>query len=81
MQAAGSNKGDGKHLFKIPINPFGPNAPFLHPLKTSENHTVFCFQGVGNGCFENEWINTYWWLELSISDVKGIFYALKKKLK
>ena len=58
MQAAGSNKGDGKHLFKILINPFVPNAPFLHPLKTSENHTVFCFQGVGNGCIENERVNT-----------------------
>ena len=29
------------------IKPFVPNAPFLYPLKTSENLTVFlCFQGV-----------------------------------
>ena len=28
------------------INPFGPYAPFLHPLKTSENLMVFCFHGI-----------------------------------
>ena len=28
------------------INPFVSYAPFLYPLKTSENLTVFCFQGV-----------------------------------
>ena len=28
------------------INPFVPNAPFLYPLKTSENRKVFlCFHG------------------------------------
>ena len=27
-------------LFKILFNPFVPNAPFLYPLKTSENLTV-----------------------------------------
>ena len=28
------------------FNPFVPNAPFLYPLKTSENLTIFlCFQG------------------------------------
>ena len=26
-----------KHLVKYFINPFVPNAPFLYPLKTSEN--------------------------------------------
>ena len=41
------------------INPFVPNAPFLYPLKTSENLTVFlCFQGVEKGCIENEWVKT-----------------------
>ena len=25
----------------IIFNPFAPNAPFLYPLKTSENFTVF----------------------------------------
>ena len=35
--------------------PFVPNAPFLYPLKTSENLTAFgCFQGVKKGCIENE---------------------------
>ena len=30
----------------IYFNPFVPNAPFLYPLKTSENRKVFwCFQG------------------------------------
>ena len=29
------------------INPLVPNVPFLYPLKTSENFTVFwCFMGV-----------------------------------
>ena len=28
-------------LCQIPFNPFVPNAPFLLPLKTSENLTVF----------------------------------------
>ena len=36
------------------INPFIPNAPFLYPLKTSENCKVFwCFQGVDKGCTGN----------------------------
>ena len=40
------------------INPFFPNAPFLYPLKTSKNLTVFWyFQGVEKGCIGNEWVN------------------------
>ena len=39
-------------------DPFVPNAPFLYPLKTSENLTVFCFQGVEKGCIRNEWVNS-----------------------
>ena len=32
------------------INPFVPNAPFLYPMKTSENLNVFCcFQEVEKG--------------------------------
>ena len=27
------------------------------PLKTSENYTVFCFQGLERGCIGNEWVN------------------------
>ena len=35
-----------------------PNAPFLYPLKTSENRNVFwCFQGVKKGYICNEKIN------------------------
>ena len=37
------------------INPFFPNAPFLYPLKTSENRKVFwCFQWVEKGCIGNK---------------------------
>ena len=37
------------------LNPYVPNAPFLYPLKTSENITVSCFQEVGNGYIGNKW--------------------------
>ena len=30
--------------------------PFLYPLKTSDNLTVFCFQGVENG---NKWVKIH----------------------
>ena len=41
----------------VGLNPLVPNAPFLYPLKTSENVTVFwCFQGVGKGCIGNKWV-------------------------
>ena len=44
---------------KQPFNAFVPNAPFLYPLKISENLTVFWyFQGVGKGCIGNEWVKT-----------------------
>ena len=37
------------------FNPFVPNASFLYPLKTSENHKIFwCFQGVNKKCIGNE---------------------------
>ena len=39
----------------IKLNPFVPNAPFLCPLKTSENRNVFwCFQGVEKECIGKE---------------------------
>ena len=39
------------------VKPFVPNAPFLYPLKTSENRQIFrCFQRVEKGCIENKWI-------------------------
>ena len=43
----------------LQINPFVPNAPFLYPLKTSENHKLFWyFQGVEKGCIDigNKWV-------------------------
>ena len=50
-----------RKLFKLEylyVNPFVPNAPFLYPLKTSENQKVLrCFQGVEKGCIGNEWVN------------------------
>ena len=43
---------------KLCLNPFVPNALFLHPLKTSKNLTVFWyFQGVEKGCMGNKWVN------------------------
>ena len=42
----------------LKLNPFTSNAPFLYPLKTSENRKVFwCFQRVEKGCIGNEWVN------------------------
>ena len=39
------------------LNPFFPNAPFLCPLKTSENLTVFLwFQGAEKGRIGNKWV-------------------------
>ena len=46
----------------ISFNPFVLNAPFLYPLKTSENLTVFsCFQGVEKEYIRNEWFNCKIW--------------------
>ena len=54
---ASTKKGKKSDLY---INPFVPNAPLLHPLKTSENRKVFwCFQGVEKGCIGNEWIERF----------------------
>ena len=45
-------------FFTRPYKAFVPNAPFLYPLKTSENLTVFwCFQGIEKGYVGNEWVN------------------------
>ena len=44
-------------FYEIAFNLFVPNAPFLYPLKTSENREIFlCFQGVQKGCIGSEWI-------------------------
>ena len=41
-------------LHSLLLNPFVPNAHFLYPLKTSENLTVFCFQGAEKGYIGNQ---------------------------
>ena len=44
----------------ICANLFVPNAPFLYPLKMSENRKVFgCFQGVEKGCIGNECVKRF----------------------
>ena len=46
-----------KHMTLL-FNRFVPNAPFLYPLKTSENHKVlWCFQEVGKAYIGNKWVN------------------------
>ena len=40
------------------LNLFLPNAPFLYPLKTAENFTVFwCFEGLEKRCIGRELVN------------------------
>ena len=42
------------------INLFASNAPFLYPLKTSENHKVsWSFEGIEKWCIGNEWVNEF----------------------
>ena len=44
-------------LFLYTFNPFVPSAPFLYPLKTSKNITIFeYFHGVEKGWIGNEWV-------------------------
>ena len=60
-------------FFRININPFSPNVPFLYPLKTSENLNVFWyFQGVEKGCIGNKWVKeTPRWLILQFPKSSG----------
>ena len=61
----------GLSIFKCNFNPLVPNEPFLYPLKTSENLTVFWyFHGVEKSSLEtnglicklrNEKGWSYWW--------------------
>ena len=45
-------------FYALNINPFVPNAPFLYPLKTSENRKIFwCIQGIEKECLEKKWVN------------------------
>ena len=62
-----------RERFLIYINPFVSNAPFLYPLKTSENLTVFwCFQGVEKGCIGNEWVNFLLTFEAEVTQNKSL---------
>ena len=46
------------------------SAPFLYPLKTSENLTVFwCFQRVEKRCIVNKWVNLTFRLRLRTEDI------------
>ena len=48
------------------LNSFAPNAPFLYPLKTSKNLTVFwCFQGVEKGAFGTNGLRHFCGLAIS----------------
>ena len=50
--------GNDYRLCKVFFNPFVSNTPFLYPLKTSENLTIFrYFQGLKKGCIGNKWVN------------------------
>ena len=41
----------------VSLNPLVSNAPFLYPLKASENRKIFwCFQKVENGCIGKKWV-------------------------
>ena len=52
------------------LNPFVPTTPFLYPLKTSENLTVFwCFQWV-----EKEWLGTNGLIPLNVYSRLTTFY-------
>ena len=46
----------------VSINPFVPNAPFLSPLKKSENQVFWCFQVVEVERFRNKWVKNTWFI-------------------
>ena len=47
-----------RNTSSILLNPFVSNAPFLYPLKASENRKVFwCFQGVEKGYIGKNGLN------------------------
>ena len=57
------------------LNLFVPNAPFLYPLKISENLTVSRrFQRVEKGCIGNEWV------KYGNCDCKRFFSDLARKV-
>ena len=57
------------------INSVVPNAPFLYPLKTSENLTVFWyFQRIEIGWIWNKWVNLQKFLALCTQFSLGSFF-------
>ena len=59
------------------FNQLIPNAPFLYPLKTSENGKIYWyFQGVEKGNIRNKWVNLI--ITNLISNL--IIYCLQKWL-
>ena len=63
--------------FKEFLNPFFLSAPFLYPLKTSQNPKVFwCFLGVEKGSTGNKWVNPEfksWAINVSLKHVNMIY--------
>ena len=52
------------------LNPFVPNAPFLYPLKTLQNLTVFYkFRGQRKGALETNGLNLVHFSAIHCSDV------------
>ena len=68
------------YFWRLSGKPFVPNAPFLYPLKISENLAVFCCcQGVEKGCIGNNWVNSvirfilFIWIVLSSDTYFNLF--------
>ena len=61
--------------YSLKLNPYVFNAPFLYPLKTSENRKVFlCFQGVEKkGYIGDEWV-------YNTSKIKRVYYKFYEYL-
>ena len=66
------------------FNRFIPNAPFLYPLKTSENRKLFwCFQGVEKGTLQTNGLMGFTWnhlLKHSIRMTKCLKLSTWRKL-
>ena len=67
------------------FNPFVANAPFLYPLKTSENcKFIWCFQGVEKGYIGNKWVREGLEKNVGMKWVNEVFatlfVALQKKM-
>ena len=63
------------------INSVVPNAPFLYPLKTSENLTVFWyFQRIEIGWIWNKWVNLQKFLALCTQfSLRSFFFSIGDK--